>query len=85
MSQTASPGQEGPLGQQAPPGVDLRQSYTGHMIASISVCMVISGVVVIGRFASRKIQRSALIASDYLCVGAFLGAWAISLIVIEGL
>ncbi|KAJ8058289.1 hypothetical protein OCU04_012483 [Sclerotinia nivalis] len=45
--------------------------------------MVLSGLALIGRIVSRRIKHVALSASDFLIIGGIMGAWVISLIVIE--
>jgi len=66
------------------PGVDLSEDNTGSIITSVIVCMVLSGLSVIARFASRYLKKASIAVSDWLILGGLAGAWAISLIIIQG-
>jgi hypothetical protein len=45
--------------------------------------MVLSGLSLVGRFTSRYLKKASVTISDGLIVGGLLGAWALTLIVIE--
>ena len=67
-----------------PPGVDLNDDLSPHLIRSVVACCILSGLALAGRLASRKIQKSNLLASDYLVAGGLVGSWVISGITIDG-
>ena len=72
------------MSQNSAPIVDIQDDAITSVISSIIACMVLAGVTVVGRLASRKIQKSILSTSDYLCVAGLIGAWGVSLIIIAG-
>jgi len=53
------------------------------IIISVSVCMALAALSVIGRLVSRKMKGAKLSASDFWVIGGLAGAWVISLIIIE--
>lgn len=59
------------------------EDNTGSIITTLIVCMVLSGLSVVGRFTSRYLKKTSITISDGLIVGGLLGAWALTLIVIE--
>jgi len=63
--------------------INTNDDWRPHIVSSIVACMVFAGISVIGRVVSRRINKLELSASDFLSVGGLLGAWVISLIVIE--
>ena len=66
------------------PNVDVNEDVSSTIISSAIVCMVLAGLAVMGRFTSRRMMRTSLLASDFLVIGGLAGAWIISLIFIEG-
>ena len=61
-----------------PSGVNLKDDQSPQLIKSVVACCVLSGLALAGRLASRKIQRSNFMASDYLVAAGLIGSWVIS-------
>lgn len=59
------------------------EDNTGSIITTLIICMVLSGLSIVGRFTSRYLKKASVTISDGLIVGGLLGAWALTLIVIE--
>ena len=66
-----------------PPGVDLNEDQSPQLIKSVVACCVLSGLALAGRLASRKIQKSNFMASDYLVTAGLVGSWVISGLTID--
>lgn len=56
-----------------------------RIIASVSVCMALALIATAMRFASRRMNRASLIASDYLSIIGLLCACVVSSIIILGM
>ena len=67
-----------------PPGVDLKDDQSPQLIKDVVACCVLSAFALVGRLASRKIQKSNFTASDYLVAAGLIGSWVISGITIDG-
>ena len=67
-----------------PPGMGLNDDHSPQLIRSVVACCVLSGLALAGRLASRKIQKSNFLASDYLVAVGLVGAWVSSGITIDG-
>ena len=67
-----------------PPGVDLNDDRSPQLIRSVIACCVLSGLAFVGRLASRKIQKSNFLASDYFVAVGLVGSWVVSGITIDG-
>ena len=65
------------------PGVDLNDDQSPQLIKSVVACCVLSGLALAGRLASRKIQKSNFMASDYLVTAGLVGSWVISGLTID--
>ena len=76
MSESGSP--QGPYGSNTHHGKDR------NAIVSIVVCMAIAGLVVAGRFVSRRLKGVNSGISEWLALGGLAGAWIVSALVIEG-
>ena len=66
-----------------PPGVDLNDDQNPQLIKSVVACCILSGLALAGRLASRKIQKSNFMASDYLVTAGLVGSWVISGLTID--
>ena len=67
-----------------PPGVNSNDDQSPRLIRSVVACCVLCGLALAGRLASRKIQKSNFLASDYLVAAGLVGSWVISGVTIDG-
>ena len=67
-----------------PPGVDLNDDRSPQLVRSVVACCVLSGLALAGRLASRRIQKSNFLASDYLVAVGLVGSWVSSGVTIDG-
>ena len=60
------------------PGVAIPSDRAATLFRSILACSLLSGLAVLGRFASRRVKKVPVGVADWMVVAGLLGAWIIS-------
>lgn len=57
---------------------DVREDRSDYVREAIGVTLPLAILATIGRFESRRLQKTRLNASDYMCIASLVGAIAFS-------
>ena len=63
---------------EGPSGIAFQDGRGSTLLRTTIICSVLSGLAVIGRFASKKVKKARFCLADWMTVAGLVGAWIIS-------